>query len=112
MRASDSARRPRRWRGCALLASLALAGALVLCVGALAGLRSGAYRPPWISQQIGPVRLLALETFTPDCALAFPCGRPLNVLDPNLPRYYTVWIVVSRPNAPPSSYRLLVQQVK
>lgn len=107
--------RHSRWqRGCMLMAGVALAGMIALCSMGSVGIRSGAIRPPWLIRDLGPVRLVSIETFTPQCATAFPCGRPLNIMDPELPRYYVVWIVVRWPSmagAHVSAYRLLAQPI-
>lgn len=98
-----------------LAAAIGLAATLALCTIGGAGIRRGDIRPPWVVRRIGPVQLVAISTLTPDCALEFPCGRPINVFDPNLRTYYVVWVVISWPgDAKPgfSKYRLLMQPIE
>src|SRR5690349_18665798 len=73
--------RPRWLRGCVLVAAIGLAATLALCSLGGVGIRRGDIRPPWVVRRIGPVQLVAISTLTPDCALEFPCGRPINVFD-------------------------------
>lgn len=104
--------RPRWQRGCVLVISMVLIGVVGFCAVSGAVVRRGLIRPPWVVRDIGPLRLVALETFTPQCAFAFPCGQPLRVFDPHLPRYYVVWVIVSLPASGRSethSYRLVAQ---
>jgi len=111
---SASPARSRWLRGCTFVAALALAAIVGLCSLSGVGIRRGLIRPPWIVRSVGPVQLVAISTLTPDCALEFPCGRPINIFDPNLRTYYVVWVVVSWPGSPKPSltkYRLLIQPI-
>ncbi len=104
-----------RWlRGCVLLAAIGLAAVVGFCSLSGVGIRRGLIHPPWVVRSLGPVQFVAISTLTPDCALEFPCGRPINVFDPNLRRYYVVWVVVSWPgSAKPgfTKYRLMLQPI-
>ena len=107
--------RPRWLRGCVLVAAAALIATVALCALGGAGIRRGDIRPPWVVRRVGPVQLVAITTLTPDCALEFPCGKPINVFDPDLRTYYVVWVVVSWPgDAKPgfSKYRLVMQAIE
>ena len=88
--------------------------AAMVCFCSLSGLgiRHGLIDPPWVVRHLGPVVLVARSTLTPQCALEFPCGKPINVFDPNLRSYYVVWLVVSWPGADKPqirSYRLMIE---
>jgi hypothetical protein len=92
----DSSR--RRWlRGCAGVTALFIALVIAACAIGAAGIRSGTIARPWIVRHAGPLHLVAIQTFTPQCALEFPCGQPLNIRDPLLKRYYVVYLVISWP---------------
>ena len=58
------------------------------------------------------VQLVARQTLFPQCALEFPCGRPINILDPGLKRYYVIWVVVRLPDGGLSRYRLVMEPVQ
>jgi hypothetical protein len=103
---------PRLLRGCALLAAAFLLAVVGACALAGPGIRRGLIDPPWIITRVGPVHLVARQTLYPQCALEFPCGRPINVLDPTLKRYYVVWVVVSLPDGSLGRYRLLAEQIR
>jgi len=111
---SHRARRPRWLRGCVLLMAIGLALAVSLCSLSGLAIRRELIRPPWIVRRLGPVQLVARSTITPECALEFPCGKPINVFDPDLRTYYVVWIVISWPGPGKpgfSRYRLVMQQI-
>jgi hypothetical protein len=111
---SHKAARPRWLRGCVLVAAIGLALVVGLCSLSGLGIRRGLIDPPWIARTLGPVQLVARRTFTPECALEFPCGKPINVFDPNLRTYYVVWIVVTWPGPDKpsiSKYRLVMQPI-
>lgn len=111
----DDVSEPKRspWLpGCVVLAAVALVLVVGLCSFGEIGLRRGMIHPPWVVRRLGPVQLVARSTLTPDCALEFPCGKPINILDPNIRTYYVVWIVMSWPgNDKPgiTKYRLLIE---
>lgn len=101
-------------RGCVLLTALSLALVVGLCSLSGLGVRRGLINPPWIVRRLGPVQLVARSTITPDCALEFPCGKPINIFDPNLRTYYVVWIVMSWPGPDKPSvtkYRLMIEPI-
>ena len=107
-------RRPGWLRGCVLLAAISLALAVTLCSLGGLGIRRGLIHPPWVVRRLGPVQLVARSTITPDCALEFPCGKPINILDPNIRTYYVVWVVLIWPGADKPSvtkYRLVMQPI-
>jgi hypothetical protein len=111
---SHRAARPRWLRGCVLLASIGLVLVASLCSLSGVGIRRGLVRPPWLVRRVGPVQLVARSTLTPECALEFPCGKPMNVFDPNLRTYYVVWIIISWPGPDKpsiSKYRLVMQPI-
>ena len=103
-------KRPRWLRGCVLLVAIGLALLVSLCSLSGLGIRRGLIHPPWVVRRLGPVQLVARSTLTPDCALEFPCGKPINIFDPNIRTYYLVWIVMSWPGPDKPSvtkYRLM-----
>jgi hypothetical protein len=91
-------RRPIWVRGCAVLAAALLLAVLASCGLFGTAVRRGVIEPPTLVSHLGPLHLVARKTLTPQCALEYPCGRPINILDPNLERYYVIWIVVSLPD--------------
>jgi hypothetical protein len=106
---------PRWLRGCAVAAALLLVMAVTTCSVGSAGIRRGLIAPPWIVRHFGPVHLIAIQTLTPECALEFPCGQPLNIRDPLLKRYYVVYLVISWPGPERDSlsrYRLFMQKLE
>jgi hypothetical protein len=111
---SHSAARPRWLRGCILLMAVGLALAVSLCSLSGLAIRRELIHPPWIVRRLGPVQLVARSTITPECALEFPCGKPMNIFDPDLRTYYVVWIIVSWPGPDKpgfSRYRLVMQEI-
>jgi hypothetical protein len=107
--------RPRWLRGCAAAAGLLLVLVVVACALGGAGIRGGLIVPPWVVRHYGPVHLIAIQTFTPQCALEFPCGPPLNTRDPHLKRYYVIYLVISWPGPERdrlSKHRLFMEQLK
>jgi hypothetical protein len=112
---SHRAARPRWLRGCVRAAAAIGLGLVVgLCSLSGLGIRHGLINPPWIALSLGPLQLVARGTLTPECALEFPCGKPINVFDPNLRRYYVVWIILSWPGPDKpiiSKYRLVMQPI-
>jgi len=106
---------PRWLRGCAALAAIFLVAALASCALLGAGVRRGVVRTPTVTTRVGPMQLVALQTLTPDCALAFPCGRPINIRDPKIERYYVVWVLLILPDGNGETsirkFRLLMEPV-
>ena len=114
----DAPRHPHgpRWlRGCAAVAALFLVVALASCALLGAGVRRGVVRTPTVVARVGPVQLVARQTLTPDCALAFPCGRPINFRDPSIERCYVVWVLLILPDGDGETsirrFRLLMEPV-
>jgi hypothetical protein len=111
---SHRAARPLWLRGCLLLVAIGLALMVSLCSLSGLAIRRELIRPRWIVRRVGPVQLVARSTITPECALEFPCGKPMNVFDPNLRTYYVVWIIMSWPGPDKpsiSKYRLVMQPI-
>ena len=106
---------PRWLRGCAAIATIFLVAALASCALLGAGVRRGMVRTPTATTRVGPGQLVALQTLTPDCALAFPCGRPINIRDPKIERYYVVWVLLILPDGSGETsirkFRLLMEPV-
>ena len=113
--AQQYANGPRWLRGCAAIAIIFLVAVLASCALFGAGVRRGVVRTPTVVTRVGPVQVVALQTLTPDCALAFPCGRPINIRDPNIERYYVVWVLLILPNGDGETsirkFRLLMEPV-
>jgi hypothetical protein len=109
------ARRPFWMRGCVVLAAALLLVVVASCSLFGPGVRRGAIEPPTLVSHLGPLHFVARKTLTPQCALEYPCGRPINILDPNLERYYVIWIVVSLPDGNGGThlarYRLMAEPV-
>ena len=107
--------RPRWLRGCAEASALLLVMIVVACALGSAGMQRGLIAPPWIVRHFGPFHLIAIQTLTPQCALEFPCGQPLNIRDPQLKRYYVIYLVISWPGPERDSlskHLLFMKQLK